>query len=223
MLVARAFAGLLFLLAAMAAALFLPAGTLAYWQATLFLAVFGICVGAITIYLVINDRALLARRLRSGPAAEHERGQQIIQALASITFLGFFLIPGFDRRFGWSDMSIPVVVCGDAMVVLGLGLVFRTFRENSFTSAVIAVDAGQKIVMTGPYAIVRHPMYAGALVMLAGVPLALGSLWGLVAFPPMLVLIVLRLLAEERFLTANLAGYPAYRSRVNSRLVPGGW
>jgi protein-S-isoprenylcysteine O-methyltransferase Ste14 len=223
MLLVRAFAGLVFLLTVMAAVVFVPAGTTDYWQASLFLAVFGFCVLAITVYLALNDRALLERRLHGGPTGEREHGQQLIQTAARVVFLGLLIVPGFDHRFGWSTLPVPVVVGGDTLVVMGLAAVFRTFQENTFTSAVIAVGAGQQVVTTGPYSHVRHPMYAGALLMLAGVPLALGSLWGLIAFPPMLGLIVLRLLAEERFLSANLDGYAAYRARVKCRLVPGVW
>jgi protein-S-isoprenylcysteine O-methyltransferase Ste14 len=223
MLLLRAFAGLVFLLAVVAAVLFLSAGTTNYWQAWSFLAVFGACIAAITLYLAAKDRALLERRTKAGPVAEQQRKQKIIQSFASIAFLGLFLIPGLGRRFGWSDLPLAIVILGDALVAVGLFIVFVTFRENSFTSAVIAVDAQQRVVRSGPYGVVRHPMYAGSLLMLVGVPLGLGSPWGLIALLPMFVVIVLRLIDEERFLTAHLTGYAAYRTRVPSRLVPGVW
>ncbi len=223
MLLLRAFAGLAFLLAAIAAAVFGSAGTTDFWQAALFLAVFGLSVTAITLYLAVKDQALLERRTHAGPVAEQEPMQKVVQALASIAFLSFFVISGLDRRFGWSAVATPFVIAGEVLVALGLYIVFRTFRENTFTSAVVTVESGQRVVTTGPYAAIRHPMYAGALLMLAGIPLGLGSLWALIAWLPMFAVIVLRLLDEEKFLSANLAGYGDYCRRVKRRLVPGLW
>jgi protein-S-isoprenylcysteine O-methyltransferase Ste14 len=116
-----------------------------------------------------------------------------------------------------------VSIAGDLLVFLGLLIIFFVFKENTFTSAVIEVDAQQKVVATGPYALIRHPMYAGALVMLAGVPLALGSVWGLLTIVPITVVIVLRLLDEERFLDKNLAGYSDYSNKTGYRLLPYVW
>jgi protein-S-isoprenylcysteine O-methyltransferase Ste14 len=219
----QAFAGLLFLILVMAAALFLPAWTFNYWQAWTFLAVFGLSVLAITLFLMKNDPQLLERRVQAGPIAEQQTGQKIIQALASIAFIAVIVFPALDHRFGWSRVPASVVVIGDILVALGLYFVFLVFKENSFTSAVIEVSSEQKIITTGPYALVRHPMYIGALVMLLGVPLALGSWWGLFAVIPITITIVLRLLDEEKFLAKNLIGYPEYQKKVRYRLVPFIW
>lgn len=219
----RAFAGLLFLVIALAVFLFLPGRTLDYWQAWLFLGVFSASVLAITVYLMRNDPALLERRVEAGPGAERDARQKVIQALASVAFVSLFVLSSVDHRFRLSAVPPAVVLAGDALVVLGLYLVFLVFRENSFTSATIAVEQEQKLVSTGPYARVRHPMYAGALVMLLGVPLALGSWWGLLALVPMVLVIVWRLVEEERLLMRELPGYAAYRETVRYRLVPYVW
>src|SRR5262245_51347928 len=219
----RAFGGLVFLLVAMAATLFLSSGSWNYMEAWVFLAVFGICVAAITLYLAIEDPMLLERRARVGPAAEQQTSQKVIQLFGSVVFLGFFIIPGLDRRFGWSSLSTVAVICGNVLVVLGLLVVFLTFRANTFASVTIEVERSQTLVTTGPYGFVRHPMYAGALLMLVGVPLALRSLWGLIVVPPMVVIIAVRLISEERLLTRTLAGYAAYSLRVRNRLIPGVW
>ena len=219
----KAFAGLLFLLIVLAVALFLPAGTLDYWQAWLFLGVFGVTVLAITFYLMKKDPRLLERRTNAGPGAEKEKSQNIIQSIASIAFIAVFVVSALDRRFGWSMVAPYVVVAGDMLVVLGLLIVFFVFRENTFTSAIIEVNTEQKIISTGPYAVVRHPMYIGALVMLLGVPVALGSWWGLLTIIPMAFAIVLRLLDEEKFLAKNLAGYSEYQTKVRYRLLPFIW
>jgi protein-S-isoprenylcysteine O-methyltransferase Ste14 len=219
----KAFAGLAWLAVAMAAMIFVPAATLRYPEAWAFLAVFVGCALAITLYLMARDPKLLERRVRAGPVAEQRPGQKLIQAAASFCFLATMAVPGLDRRYGWSHVPLPLVVAGDALVALGFWLVFRVFRENTYTSSVIEVAGGQTVVDTGPYALVRHPMYAGALVLLLGVPLALGSWWGLCTLAPMTAVIVVRLLDEEKFLAANLQGYAQYREKVRHRLIPRVW
>ena len=219
----KAFAGLLNLIVILGAALFLPAWTLNYWQAWIFLAVFALSVLVITVYLMKNDPQLLERRVKVGPVAEQESSQKIIQGLASIAFIAVIVFPALDHRFHWSTVPVYVVAFGDILVALGLYFVFLVFKENSFTSAVIEVGSEQKIITTGPYALVRHPMYIGALVMLTGVPLALGSWWGLLAVIPITLTIVWRLLDEEKFLAKNLPGYPEYQKKVKYHLVPFIW
>jgi protein-S-isoprenylcysteine O-methyltransferase Ste14 len=219
----KAFGGLFFLVLVLALALFLPAGTLNYWQAWLFLVVWTVSVLAITLYLMKRDPGLLERRVAAGPVAEQQKSQQIIQGLASLAFVLMFVVPGLDRRFGWSSVPVILVIIGDILVVFGLYSVFLVFKENTFTSAIIAVGAEQKLISTGPYAIVRHPMYAGAFIMLFGVPLSLASWWGLLPIIPMIVVIVARLLDEEKFLAKNLTGYEDYCNKVKYRLIPLVW
>ena len=175
--------GLAQLVVVMGLLLFAPAGTLRFVEGWAFLALFFGASLAITVYLAKKDPALLERRTQAGPVAEKERSQKLVQGFASIAFLSTIVVPALDHRFGWSHAPLPAVIVGDALVGLGFLLVFLVFRENTFTSSVIEVAAEQRVIETGPYAVVRHPMYVGGLVLVAGIPLALGSLVGLVDVP----------------------------------------
>jgi protein-S-isoprenylcysteine O-methyltransferase Ste14 len=219
----KAMMGLVQLVVVIGLVLFVPAGTVRFLEGWIFLAVFSGSSLAITLYLVENDPALLERRTQAGPVAEKERSQKVIQGLASLAFLSTLVVPALDHRFRWSSVPLPVAVAGDGLVVLGFLVIFLVFRANTYTSSVIEVAAEQRVVDTGPYAVVRHPMYSGALVMFIGVPLALGSFVGLVTFVPFAAVIVLRLLDEERFLSGRLAGYAAYCERTRYRIVPRVW
>jgi len=219
----KAFGGLLILSLAMAALLFALAGTLDYWQAWTFLAIYFASSLAITHYLMKNDPELLQRRMRGGPTAEKETVQKIIMSFASLGFIGLLVIPALDHRFGWSQMTPYAVLAGDVLVVLGWLVIFFVFRENTFSSATIELAPDQKVISTGPYALVRHPMYAGGLVMLLGMPIALGSKWGVLVIVATTPVLIWRLLDEEKFLVRNLPGYVEYQSRVRYRLVPLVW
>lgn len=200
-----------------------PAWTLNYWQAWVYLLVFAASSALITAYLWKNDPRLLERRINAGPGAENEKSQKLIQLLASLLFIGAMILPSLDHRFSWSAVPLPAVVAGDVLVALGFLIVFFVFKENTFTGATIAVAPSQKVVSTGPYAVVRHPMYSGALVMLFGTPLALGSWWGIVMFIPMIFTIAWRARDEERFLRDVLPGYEEYCQMVRYRLAPFVW
>jgi protein-S-isoprenylcysteine O-methyltransferase Ste14 len=219
----RALKGALIFLIVLWVAIFLPAGSLAYWQGWLYWAHFAAWTLAGTLYFLERDPALVARRLRAGPTAEKEPAQKRIQLFASIAVCAIFAVSGFDHRFGWSHVSNPTVVAGNALVALGYLFMFVVFRANSFASSTIEVGAGQRVISTGPYALVRHPMYAGATVMFLGAPLALGSWWGLVPVLLLLAGLIARLRDEERYLARNLPGYEAYRRDVRHRLMPGVW
>jgi protein-S-isoprenylcysteine O-methyltransferase Ste14 len=220
---AKTIVGFASLILVLAFALFAPAWTFRFWQALLYLFLFASSSAAITIYLWKRDQGLLARRVSAGPMAEKTRAQQIIQVFASFGFLAILIVPSLDHRFSWSYVPLGIVLAGDLLVILGFYIVFKVFRVNTFTSATVEVDEQQTVVSTGPYAVVRHPMYSGALVMLLGTPLALGSWWGLAAFAVMVAVIVLRLLDEEKFLLAHLPGYEAYAAKVRYRLLPSVW
>ena len=208
---------------ALAALLLIPAGTLDYWQAWVFMAVFTGASSAIGIYLAIKDPQLLERRLHAGPAAEKEKSQKVIMFFALIGFIALLVLPALDHRFGWSPVSPSVAVAGDVLVALGFLLVFFVFTVNSYGASTIQIAEDQKVISTGPYALVRHPMYAGALVMLVGTPLALGSWLGLFVLVLMLPVLMWRLLDEEQFLAKNLPGYTDYQTKVRYRLIPYVW
>jgi protein-S-isoprenylcysteine O-methyltransferase Ste14 len=219
----KALGGLAILFVVMASLLLAAAGTLHYWQAWTFLAVYFSAAIVITLYLVKNDPALLARRMSGGPFAEKEPAQKIIMSLTSLGFIGLLVLPGIDHRLGWSRLPSYAAIAGDVLVLLGWLGIFFVFRANSFASATIESSADQRVISTGPYAWVRHPMYATALVMLLGMPLALGSWWGVLLVIALIPMLIWRLLDEERFLAANLPGYRDYQSRVRYRLVPLVW
>ncbi len=212
--------GLAFLLLLTGGVLFLCAGTWEYWQAWVYLGVFFGPVLAITGYLLRRDPRLLSRRLR---VRERERGQQVGQQLLNLFFLGLFVVAGLDRRYGWSHVPVVLMLVSDLLLLAGFGLVFLTFRENRYAGSTVQVEAGQQVITSGPYALVRHPMYLGALPILLLTPLALGSWWGLLVSAPLLVGLVLRILSEEALLVRELPGYEEYRRTVRWRLVPGVW
>jgi protein-S-isoprenylcysteine O-methyltransferase Ste14 len=215
--------GFAFLMLVLALALFVSAGSLGFWQAWVFLGVFAVCTILITAYLFKYDPRLLASRVKAGPTAETQKSQQIIQSLASLFFITLFAVSGLDFRFHWSDVPPVVSWIADGFVALGFLIVFLVFRENSYTSAIIEVSSEQRVISSGPYNVVRHPMYAGAILLLAFTPLALGS-WVAIPFPlPLIGVVVVRLLEEEKYLLANLSGYKDYCQKVRYRLIPYIW
>lgn len=195
----KAWLSLVLLAVVLGLLLFVPAGTLAYWQAWAFLIVFSLCAAAITFYLMRYDPALLERRMSGGPTAEKEPSQQIIMSIVSVAYIAMFVVSGLDQRFGWSDVPLAVVIAGNVLVIVGFYIEFLVFRENSYTSTTIEVAKEQTVITTGPYAVVRHPMYFGALLTIIGTPLALGSWWGLLTLVPFAFGVIWRLLDEERF------------------------
>jgi protein-S-isoprenylcysteine O-methyltransferase Ste14 len=223
MLHLKGFGGLAILFLVMASLLFIAAGTFAYWQAWVFLAVYFSASLAISLYLITSDPALLARRMSGGPFAEKEPARRIIMSIMSVGFVGLLVLPAIDHRLRWSEPSPGAALAGDVLILLGWLGIYFVFRENSFSSATIELAAEQRVISTGPYAWIRHPMYAAALVMLLGIPIALGSWWGVVIVVAMLPVLIWRLLDEERFLVRNLAGYAEYQRRVGYRLLPLIW
>lgn len=210
-------------LAVLAVLIFLPAGTLAYWQGWVFIVVFSLSTHAIGVYLALTDPALLERRMKAGPAAETRPAQKIIITLAFLVLILMPVVCAFDHRFGWSQVPAWLSILGNALVALGLMIDLRVFRENSYGASTIETMEGQTVISTGPYAYVRHPMYFGALVMAFGTPLALGSWWGLLPAACTLPILMLRIRDEEAMLRGELQGYEAYARDVPYRLVPGIW
>jgi protein-S-isoprenylcysteine O-methyltransferase Ste14 len=194
----------------LAALIFVPSWSLTYWQGWIYWLVLLAGNLTITLYFLRHDRALIERRMKVGPRGETRPIQKLIQALAGVLACATIVVSALDHAFRRSSVPSAVVIGGDLLVSLGYVGVFLVFRENSFTSATIEVGAGQQVVTTGPYALVRHPMYVGALLCLFGTPLALGSWWGLVPVGVIAGLIAWRLLDEEKYLDRNLPGYEEY-------------
>lgn len=203
--------------------LFLPAGTFNYWQAWVCIAVFLITANVFGLYFSIKDPALMERRKQAGPAAEQSMLQKIIATLALSGLLALFVLSAFDHRFGWSQVPPFVSWIGDALLVLSFILFTFVFRENSYGASNIRVEQDQKVISTGPYALVRHPMYDGALVMVISIPLALGSWWALALLALTIPVLVIRILDEEKVLAKDLSGYTDYEQKVRYRLVPYLW
>ena len=210
-------------LAILLACMFIPAGTPDYWQAWVFAAVFEVCAQALGIYFIIHDRKLVERRMNIGPMAEQRPGQKLISALFMLGFVGFVVLPAFDHRFGWSPVAPVVSVIANTMIVLSFLLFFAAMKSNSYAASTIQVEKGQPVVSTGPYAYVRHPMYSGALLLVAAMPLALDSWWSVLLVVPFFPVLVWRILDEEFFLRESLPGYDEYMQRVRYRLVPRVW
>lgn len=219
----KALAGFANLFVILCLSLFLPAGSLNFREAWVYLLAFFGPVLFITFYFLRRDPELIARRLKVGPGAEKRWNQKVIQSLASFSFISLFVVSGFDHRLGWSEIPTAIVALADVAVVCGLFIVFLVFKENSYSSALVEVIAGQKVVSTGPYAVVRHPMYSGALLLVLFTPPALGSWYALPFGLLLLGVIIARLLDEENVLLQSLPGYGEYCRKVHDRLIPRMW
>jgi protein-S-isoprenylcysteine O-methyltransferase Ste14 len=205
------------------ALIFWPAGTLGYWQGWLFLWVFFASTIGFTVYLAIYDKPLLERRMKAGPQYEKEGSQKIIVSLVNVAFFALIVVPALDYRYGWSPVAPWVSILGDGLIVLSFLFIFWVTRVNTFAASNIRVEKDQRVVDTGPYAHVRHPMYAGAIWLFVGMPLALGSWWSLGLIVPFMPVLLWRLLDEEKILQRDLPGYSEYMRRVRFRLVPYAW
>ena len=220
----RAIRGSLAGFVAFFAVIFIPAWTLDYWQGWAFFATLSLSTTLVTIYMALYDRKLLESRLSMGPTVETTRVQKIITAISMPILTALFVLMIFDHRFGWSP-AVPTYlsVFGDVLAALGLLVYFLVVRENRYAASTVRIAEGQTVVSTGPYAVVRHPMYAGALLVFIGAPLALGSWWGLLYVPLVVAGFAWRLLDEEKLLRENLPGYSEYMHKVRCRLVPYIW
>jgi protein-S-isoprenylcysteine O-methyltransferase Ste14 len=203
--------------------LFLPAGTFHYWQAWVFLAVFALATWIPSVYLMRTNPAALERRMRAGPLAETRTLQRIVVTVVYICFPAMLVVSALDHRFGWSSVPTMVILVGDILVAVGLGIAMLVVIQNGYAAVNVTVEAEQKVVSTGLYGLVRHPMYTGNVVLMVGVPLALGSYWGLVFVIPGLIVLVLRIRDEEELLDQELSGYREYTRQVHYRLVPYVW
>ena len=201
-------------------ALFLSAGTINYWQAWVYLAVGAASSVPLTLH-IIKDPILLENRTKAGPTAEQRPIQKIIVACSGIPAIAAFIVPGLDYRFGWSSAPSWLSIIGDILIVVAMWMVYRVFKENSHGSATVEITQDQEVISTGPYAIVRNPMYSSAAVYFIGMSLALGSYWGLIPAILTILVLVWRLFDEEKFLAQNLPGYTDYCAKVRWHLIPG--
>ena len=222
-LAAKAWLSVVALGVVMGVLLFGAAGSIHYWQAWVYLAIVIGLTGVTTFDLLRRDPALLERRMAGGPTAEHRPVQKVIMWLASAAYIAMLVVPALDYRNDWSHVPLALIMLGDILIALGFWFIMIVYRANTFTAATVQVARNQTVISTGPYAIVRHPMYAGGLLYFLGSPLALGSWWGLLAVAAFIPVLIWRLLDEESMLSAELKGYDDYRQRVRYRLVPYLW
>ncbi len=201
-------------------AVFLPAGTFAFWQGWVFLGVGGICGSLTLIYLAMNDRVLLERRLR-GPMRESRGVQKSIVIALYLCLFSSVVLSGFDHRYGWTGNALPLVFIGNSLLIAGLYLYFLVYRQNRFAAATVEIAEDHRVISTGVYGIVRHPLYVALLTVAIGIPLALESYWGLLFVVPVIALVVWRLRDEETLLAENLRGYAEYQAQTRWRLIPG--
>jgi protein-S-isoprenylcysteine O-methyltransferase Ste14 len=220
---ARAMASSIFGLAVLGLLLFLPAGTVNYWQAWVFIATATASTLLPTIYIARTNPAALQRRMHAGPRAESRTLQKIVITGMILASLGMLVFSAYDHRMGWSHPPAWVSVLGDVLVAAGLGIAMLVVIQNGYAAATITVETGQQVVSRGVYRFVRHPMYVGNFVMTVGIPLALGSYWGLLFILPSVLVLIFRIIDEEKLLTQDLPGYREYAQRVRYRLMPYVW
>jgi len=209
-----------FLPLVLALLILLPAGTFNYWQVYVYCGILVVPIIFVLFYFLKNDPKFLERRTK---AKEKEKQQIHIAILSTLIFLAGFIIPGLDHRFGWSSVPMNIVLLADLIILLGYLIIFFVFKQNSYASRIIEVDEEQKVISTGLYSIVRHPMYVGVLIMYIPTPLALGSYWGLIPFALLPLSLALRILNEEKVLSENLPGYKEYCQKTRYRLIPYIW
>jgi protein-S-isoprenylcysteine O-methyltransferase Ste14 len=203
--------------------LFYAAGTFDYWQGWVFIGVSTMATIGPSLYLARTDPAALQRRMHGGPLAEGRTVQKFIIIGSFGALFAMMALSAYDHRVGWS--SVPAIVCvlGDVLIVVGLVAGMVVVVQNSYAGASVRVEEGQKLASSGLYGLVRHPMYAANVILMVGVPLALGSYWGLLLVIPAQLVLVLRILDEEKLLTQELVGYREYKQRVRYRLAPYVW
>jgi protein-S-isoprenylcysteine O-methyltransferase Ste14 len=210
-------------LAVLGALLFLPAGTLNYWQAWVFIGVFTAATIIPSIYLARTNPAALRRRMRGGPLAEGRAIQKIVIIGAFLDLFAMVVLSVFDHRMGWSSVPAWLCLLGDVLIAAGIGFAMLVIVQNNYAAATVTVETGQFVASRGVYKVVRHPMYVGNVIMMVGIPLALGSYWGLLLVIPGVLVLVSRILDEEKMLTQELGGYLEYMQRVRYRLLPYVW
>jgi protein-S-isoprenylcysteine O-methyltransferase Ste14 len=205
------------------ALIFIPAGTFHYWQGWAYVLTWIIVGTAYTVYVARHDPALLQRRREAGVSHEKERAQKIIIVFLYVAFIALLVLPPLDVRFGWSSVPWYVSVFGDVLIAVSFYIFYLVSKVNTYAAANVRVEEGQTVISTGVYGFVRHPMYFGALILLIGTPLALGSWWSLLLFPLFLPILYFRIANEEKVLARDLQGYTEYMRKVRYRLMPYVW
>jgi protein-S-isoprenylcysteine O-methyltransferase Ste14 len=203
--------------------LFLAAGTFNYWRAWVFLVVYALSMWIFGIYLLRTNPLALQRRMRAGPAAETRMVQKVVITGWYLSLVAMLVASALDHRFRWS--AVPTMIClvGDVLVAVARGGTMLVVIQNSYAAATVRVEAGQTLVSTGLYGLVRHPLYTGNVILMVSIPLALGSYWGFVFVIPGLLVLALRIRDEEKLLHEGLDGYRKYTQTVRYRLVPHLW
>ncbi len=204
----------------MALLFFLPARTIYFWEAWVFLAILFIPAACVLTYLYREDPELLVKRMKM---KEKEKEQKHLQLFSSLFFIAMFLVPGFDKYYGWSSVPLWLKIFSAAVVLLGYLMFFVVIRQNRYASRVIEIQEKQKVIDTGLYSVVRHPMYDAVLLLYCFAPLALGSYWTLIGDIIILFIIIFRIVNEEKVLMRELEGYTEYMQKVKYRLIPALW
>lgn len=207
-------------IAGVGALFFIPAGTFNYWQAWLYLSILGFLTAIAGIYLFLRDPDALRRRLLR---REKDSSQKKIIKISGLFLIAAYILPGLDKRWGWSGVPVWVVIFSDSLTILAYLLFLMVMRENTYGSRIITVENGQTVIRTGPYAVVRHPMYVAMLIIYLAEPLALGSYWAILPALAMIPVMIARIKNEEMTLKQNLTGYTEYCDEVKFRLLPGIW
>jgi len=199
---------------------FLSAGTIKYREAWAYLITISIPMMIFGAWMFRHNPKFLERRMKT---EEKRKEQKLIQKAGSLPFLLVYLLPGLDKRFGWSDLPFSTALIGLALVLLGYLMILYVFLTNSYASRVVEVEKEQRVITTGPYALVRHPMYVGVIFFYGVTPIALGSTWALIPSLLIIPILVFRIKDEEKELLENLKGYREYSQKVRYRLLPFVW
>ena len=200
--------------------IFLPAGSLCYWQGWLFMATLFVPILVAGVVMIVKSPALLESRLK---AKEGQREQDVVVKLSGLLFIAAFVVAGFNWRYAWLVLPDWIVWSAAVVFILCYLLYAEVMRENAYLSRTIKVEEDQTVIDTGLYGIVRHPMYTATLLMFLSMPIVLGSAWALLVFGVYPILIIRRIHNEEQVLAAGLPGYTDYQQRVRWRLIPGIW
>ncbi len=207
-------------LALVALLLFLPAGSLDFINGWLFITLLFVPMLLLGVVLFVKAPELLKKRLDT---KETDKTQKGVVGVAAILFVGGFVVAGLDFRFGWSSLPTAVIVIASIILLASYALYAEVMRENEYLSRTVKVEEGQLVISTGLYGVVRHPMYTVTVWLFLSIPLVLGSLWALLCFLPYIVVIVVRIINEEKLLEQELVGYKEYKLKVKYRMIPFVW